>query len=368
MRTRTIVIIVVVGVLIIAGVVAAEVQRAHKIAELLDDLDSDKPDVAMDTLQELRKRGHHIVDELLARTNSPRRKERMRAAILLGEIGAEKAGPALVQLLHDEWLPVRRAAVIALGSIQYLPAAGDLIAMVNDEQAEMDTRCLAVQALGKLCLGELSEADRGLIVLSLKKILERRPEVPPEVEEEAAAEAPETPAEPAEEPIPPEPVPADTEIELRAEAVLTLGLTGVEAALEPLLESLSDRVEPSAVVRQYACMAVEDWPEVPSDTKAALKMGEALLKALEDDDATVRMFAARALARHSDFGDELEGLDKRIATKLAEMAVELTEGGEAGYWVREAARTACDSRHIPYHKEPEEENATGLATVAANTP
>jgi len=356
MSSRTYVILGVVLLLIVGAVVAAQYQRARKTAELLDDLDSDKSDLAVDTMQELVKRGQGVEDRLIEKLGSSRRKERMRAAVLLGEVGTPKCGPALVALLRDEWPPVRRAAIWALGTVGYGSAAPDLLGVVKDEEAQMDSRCLAVQSLALLCMGSLDQASRGLCVPAMTDILKRRPEVAPKkTEEETKAEDEAKKAEEEAlkakgyEPIPAEPAPTDAEVELRKEAVLLLGQTGAAEALAPLLASLDDRVEPSAVVRQHAAMALGDLAQVPADEASARAMGQALLGALEDEDATVRMFAARALARHPGFGEQRDNvLDTKINSTLGEMAQELTDEGEPGYWVREAARTACDARSVSY--------------------
>ncbi|MBM3473005.1 MAG: HEAT repeat domain-containing protein [Armatimonadetes bacterium] len=394
MRPRTYIIIGIILVLIAGGVIAAEIQRARKTRELLADLGTDASDVAKDTMEELRKRGGHIQDDLIQRTRSPRRKERMRAALLLGDVGSEKSGPALVVLLQDEWVPVRRAAVWALGRVGYPAAVSDLLAVVKDEEAEMDTRCLAVQSLSLLCMKGLEPTDRKLCIPAMTDILKRRPAMtekalkaitkrladqkkakdelkerqrtgkPKEKKKEEPAEEPaETKA--GEDTIPEEPVPADSEIELRGQAVLLLGMTGADEALQPLLESTREDVEPAALVRQYACMAIADMPEVPREPSAARETAMRLQRALDDGDTTVRMFAARALARHPDFGDEQNLLDEALNAKLAEMAQELTDLGEAGYWVREAARTACNARHLPYEKtETAKDEATPATTPA----
>ena len=140
--------------------------------------------------------------------------------------------------------------------------------------------------------------------------------------------------------------PADKEIELRRECVLALGLIGSPDALEAVFESADETIEPSALVRHYACMAIEDVQATPSDEGLAMSMGEALYDALEDTEADVRMAAAMALRKHTEFDDGT--LDGNINAKLLVMAQELndSEDADAGYWARDAAREACDSRHI----------------------
>jgi hypothetical protein len=259
----------------------------------------------------------------------------------------------------------------------------------------MDTRCLAVQSLSLLCRAGMEEADRGLCVPAMTQILERRPQITEKAleaiktrladakkakaelkerqltgkpkEEEKEAEEPAKETKEGEETIPEEPVPADTEVELRGQAVLLLGLTGAKEALVPLLDSADEEIETSAVVRQYACMALEDLPEVPSEEIDARSMAMRLFRALDDGDATVRMFAARALARHASFGGGLKALDEQLNAKLAEMAEELTDLGEAGYWVRAAARTACDARHVRYAQTEtaKGEGKSGTSLVSA---
>lgn len=397
MRSRTYVIVGAIVILIVAGMIAAQHQRAKRTQELIDDLGTDSPDIAKDTLDELRKRGRGIEERLIQRTASPRRKERMRAALLLGEVGSEKCGPALIALLKDEWLPVRRAAVEALGKVGYLPAVNDLLAVVRDEEAEMDTRTLAVQSLSLLCMAGLGESERKLCVPAMAEILERRPKLTEEAletigkrladqakakaeladrestgkpKQEKKEEQPPPAQEKAkDEELPEEPTPADKEVELRAQAVLLLGLTGAEEAFELLFDAANEEIEPAALVRQYACMAIEDLQEPPRDLSQARLMALQLKRALDDADASVRMFAARALAKHSSFGDELKIVDEAINAKLAEMAQELTDLGEPSYWVRQAARLACDARHVPYEKtrtvSDEEKSTTSLVSAGA---
>ena len=355
MTKRTYAVIALVVLVIVAGIAAAQWQRARKTAELLDDLDTESADVAVDTIHELKKRGHAVEGDLIARLNSARKKERLRAALLLGEVGrADRSGPALARLLDDEWDPVRHAAAQALGRLGYAPAMSQLLVVVHDEDQDMDTRCIAVQGIGALAQsGSLDEVDRKICVPPLAKILKRRPEVPPPEEEEEAEEEPAeaeeedeeaTEAEEEEEALPEEPAPADTEAELRIQCVLTLGLLHAPQAVEALLESTDDTIEPSAVVRSYACMAITDLPDLPEDDIEAALMGDKLLDALEDSAADVRMHAAMALATHTDFRSE--AIDNRINDALKAMAQELTEEGEPFYWAREAARVACNKRHV----------------------
>lgn len=357
MSKRTYVVIAVVAVLIAVGIAAAQWQRARKTVELLDDLDTASADLAVDTLHELKKRGHSIEDQLVARLKSDRRKERMRVAYLLGEVGRpEVCGPALVRALEDEWAPVRRAAAHALGKVGYAAAATPLLAMVQDEEEEMDTRCTAVQAIGLLGMsGNLDEVDRRICMPALAKILERRPEVPPPAEEEEVAAAEEEAA-PEEETLPEEPAPADTELELRKQCVLTVGLLNAPETFELLLPSIDDTVEPAAAVRECACMAIADVPELPADDTTAALMGNRLLDALEDSAANVRLHAAMALARHTDF--RTESLDDRINAALRGMAQELEAGGEPSYWAREAARVACSRRHVSLQETDEGEEGS----------
>jgi len=179
---------------------------------------------------------------------------------------------------------------------------------------------------------------------------EEEEEEPAEADEEAeegdeeAAGDEEAVAEEEEEALPEEPAPADTEVELRIQCVLALGLLHAPQAIEALLESADDTIEPSAVVRGYACIAIGDLPDLPADDTEAALMGDKLLDALEDSAADVRMYAAMALAQHTDFRSE--AVDGRINDALRAMAQELVEEGEPFYWAREAARVACNKRHV----------------------
>ncbi len=352
MSTRAYVVLALIAVVIGAGIVWAKVDQAEKRAEQLDDLDHDSSDVAIDTMAELAKHGSAVEGELIERLSSERKKERMRAAVLLGENGSpEKAGPALVEQLGDEWPPVRRASVVAIGNVAYLDGANALVGIITDTDQEMDTRSLAVQALCLLRMHGLADEDAELAVGPLASILEGRPDVPPkepEVEEEEADEDEgDDEAEEVEEEDPPpaaEAAPADKEIELRRECVLALGAIGSDAALNAVFASADDEIEPAALVRQYACMAIEDLSRVPEDGGVKQAMANTLLGALEDEDSDTRMWACRALTRHPRISEN--DVDPEINEKLVVMAAELIEEGEAGYWGRLAAKTACDSRGL----------------------
>ena len=62
MSTRAYIVLGLIVAVIALGIVLAEVQRATKTAELLDDLDHDSPDVAVDTMADLVERGGRIED------------------------------------------------------------------------------------------------------------------------------------------------------------------------------------------------------------------------------------------------------------------------------------------------------------------
>jgi HEAT repeat protein len=364
MSARAYSVIGLIAVVVIAGAVLAHIERQKKTAELLAQLDTGEADEAVDTMAALKTRGG-IEDELIQRTRSDRRKERMRAASLLGEVGtAAKAGPALEALLNDEWPPVRRAAVVAVRQVGHMDAVSPLMSIVRDPEQEMDTRCLAVESIAVLRMKGLSDDDAAMAALPLVEILERRPEVPPEEdEEEADEEEVEEEEEVPEDQKPPEEeaAPADEEIELRKECVLALALIGTPEALEAVCASADDQIEPAALVRRYACVALEDLRAIPDAPGVAPSMAEALDGALDDADAEVRLYAVRALTRHARFvGDDVPlGIDEQINEKLARMSAELTAEGETSYWVRRAAMLACDSRHIsPEEATPAHESSS----------
>jgi len=358
MSTRAYVVLALILLVIGAGIVWAEINRGEKRAEQLGDLDHDSSDVAVDTMAELAKYGSAVEDDLIEKLSSERKKERMRAAVLLGENGSpEKAGPALVGQLRDEWPPVRRASVVAIGNVAYLDGADALIDIISDADQEMDTRSLAVQALCLLRMHGLADEKAELAVEPLVSILEARPDVPPKEEEvEEEEEVDEDAVEVVIEDPPPaaEAAPADKETELRRECVLALGAIGTDVALNAVFASADDEIEPAALVRQCACMAIEDLQAIPDqgnaeDAALAQTMAETLLGALDDEDADTRMWACRALTRHPRISEK--DVDPRINERLVVMAAELVEEGEAGYWGRLAAKTACSSRGLEV-KEP----------------
>ncbi len=372
MSKRTIVIIVLAAVLVLAGVLLAQFQRERKTRELLANLHSDDTGVAVDTVRELKKRGPSLEGRLILRLNSYERRVRARSALLLGEVGRpSRSGPALLPLLRDEFDPVRRAAANSLGLLGYQDAVLPLLEVVRDDKQDMDTRSIALRALSVVALKTNPDRpNRELCIQALAKILGHRPAIKNKdlqkvkqarqdavqrranaartaagsrvPQEKKAAEKPKPL--PAPGALPEEPAPVDNEIELRADAALALSLLYTDSAVQPLIRSVNEVLEPSSTVRKSACLAIEDLRDLPRDDGLRALLGQALLRALDDSSPDVRMSAARALARHPVFG--IEGLDSSTNDMLRYMAQDLTEYGEPGYWVRAAARTACEARHI----------------------
>ncbi len=381
MSKRTTIIIVLAAVVVLAGVVLAQVQRARKTVELLDQLSTTDAATAVDTMHELQKRGHGVEHALIVKLNSPERQERMRAALLLGEIGRpSRSGPPLLPLLADDWAPVRRAAAGSLGLLHVEGAVHPLLRMAQDPKEEMDTRSIAVRSVSLIAMkGNLDQTDRELCAAALPALLKGRPaltkdqveavqkgradlakrlanaalvaqgrRVPPEPKEaEKKKEAPKLPPGA----LPEEAPPPDDEIELRTDVVLALGLLQTDTAIQPLIDSCDEMTEPAPGVRKAACMAIEDLSDLPRDSVMKVRLGQALLHTLGDSSPDVRMSACRALAKHPDF--ETPGLDASINEMLQYMSAERTDYGEPGYWVRAAARTACDSRHVVVPKPGE---------------
>jgi HEAT repeat protein len=399
MSKRTTIVIVLAAVLVLAGVVVAQVQRARKTAELLDELNTVDTSIALDTARELKKRGHSVESRLVDKLDSDEAIERVRVAKLLGEVGRAKvSGPALLPLLQDESDMVRRAAAKSLGLLAYAPAFSSLLELQGDKEQAMDTRVMAVRAISNIALlAKLDSGDRGLCTQAMAQILERRPKIKPEdiakivkarqdlvlrrenavraaagrrivkPKEEKAKPAPPKPTPPPEA-IEEEPTPADNEIELRAEAVLAVGLMAADSAIEPLVHATDEKTEPSPVVRKYACLAIEDLSELPRPDQLRADVGQALLRALDDSSTDVRTSAARALAKHKEIG--AAGIDTAINGVLRWMAQDLDEYGEPEYWVRAAARTACQARliEVPKPKEPvRKASATRPSAKAAET-
>jgi HEAT repeat protein len=368
-------------VVVLAGVVLAQVQRARKTGELLDQLSTADAATAVDTMHELKKRGHGVEHALIVKLNSPERKERMRAALLLGEIGRpSRSGPPLLPLLSDDWAPVRRAAAESLGLLHYEGAVHPLLRMAQDTKEEMDTRSIAVRKLSLIAmLGNLERTDRELCATALPALLKGRPALTKDQAKavrkgradlakrsaNAALVAqgrrvplePKEPEKPKAAPklapgaLPEEAPPPDNEIELRTDVVLALGLLRTDTAIQPLIDSCDEMTEPAPGVRKAACMAIEDLSDLPRDSVMKVKLGQTLLHTLQDSSPDVRLSACRALARHADF--ENAGLDGSINERLQYMSAEKTAYGEPGYWIRAAARTACDSRHIVVPKPGE---------------
>ncbi len=383
MQKRTSLIIACALVAVAAVIVFAAVQRAQKTHELLQDLYSGEPSKVVDAEGDLRKRGHGLEQALIAHAHAPAVDVRLAAAELLGDprIGRpDTSGPALLQLLRDGDVGVRRKAAAALGRLGVATAESmqALLDRVTDEEEDLKVRIVATRALGALHRSEHVRGPEGgfsEVVSALVKILEERPPVPPKEEEEAPAkeeteaqaeeaqEKAETPAEAEEEPV--EPEPADTTALLRGEIALTLGRISTHEAANAVIRSIDDEVEISADVREDACIALGDLNQTQTllaDAPMAQAAAEALLGALDDDAPNVRLHAAAALGRITSFSvprnvdaataQKLRDLDRDINEKIKTLALARTEDkGDPEYWVRKACQETAKLRGVRVKQE-----------------
>jgi len=357
---RAVVIILCVAAALVAILVLAGVQRAKATEDRLQDLYSGDPARVVDAVRDLRKRGHAVEQELIARADAPAVDVRLAAAELLGDqrVGrVETAGPVLVGMLSDEDLGVRRKAAGAIGRLGLgtAEAAQALLDRVADLDEDMNVRIVAVRSLGALAR---SEGVRGSgkapsrVIPALVRVLDQRPPVPPPVKEGAKP----PPAPPAAEVLEPAP---DTTAQLRYELVLTLGRISTPQAAEAVIRSMDDEVEAAAGVREVACIALGDLNQVQAilaDGARAITAAEGIIGALEDKDANVRIQAAAALSRIPTFVargadpttvQRLEALDQQINRKVAKLGRELTHSqGDPSYWVRKACQQAAKVRGV----------------------
>jgi len=121
--------------------------RVRETHEMMLVLASQDHDEAMEAMQRLKAHGVGLYPQLIdgIRTGVPR--VRWRSAVLLGELGDQRAIEPLIELLSGAEPVVRAAAAQALGHLDAQAAIPTLIRLVNGDP-ELVVRTAAVRALG----------------------------------------------------------------------------------------------------------------------------------------------------------------------------------------------------------------------------
>lgn len=309
LNNRTLRVLIVIAVVLIAAGVIARVSQAKRTTQYLQDLALEEPDKVMEAMTQLRERGSAIGARLVPVVTGTDKKAASRAAWLLGMVGSHAGDAALLDALKSEDPVLRIGALQSLGKLRVAEALTPATAIVGDAAEKPEVRCAAAY-----CLGMIGGKE---VVAPLAGALATRPApVPP---------APATPPAPGA-PAPPPP-PPDTTISLRVAAVQALGAARVAEGLKPLAEAVKEAVEPSPEVRVAAGYALGDVAAAATDEANNRAAAEGLCEALKDKVGDVRIAAAFALGKVALPKD----LEPSVNTALK------TAEEDKHYWTRLAA-------------------------------
>jgi HEAT repeat protein len=123
------------------------------VADLVPALDDPDPDIRLATVTSLAMQGKEAqaaTGKLLARLKDEHPLVRQAAADALGQLQSIEAVEALIELLHDPSLDIRRSAAVALGKIG--PPASKASEALGKAVTDLDedVRLAATVALGQI--------------------------------------------------------------------------------------------------------------------------------------------------------------------------------------------------------------------------
>jgi hypothetical protein len=319
-RTLTIIILVILGAAALAWYI--HLQRLIKLVAMSDQLASEKFDDAQEAMDWLAHYGRGAVPALNGLLQKRALKEywpqQWRAAQVLAQIGDESSIQPLIDALGpDHATPVRAAAAKALGRLRAIEAKATLTDILDDKKSDLDLRCAAALALGRL-------GDKDAVG-SLLAALAQRPPVPPKAKEgEAGAQEP-----------PPPPPPPDETIPLRVAACQALGQIREPTSVNDLSAAADPDVEPSLLVQREAVAALGEigsQDAIPTLLKRLQDVREkpGADKIVPDTDGDIRVAAAHAL------GQVGAGTPEVIA------ALQASATADRHYWVRLAAQESLE--------------------------
>lgn len=279
LNNRTIRVLAVIAVILIAAGVITRVSQSRHTAQYLQNLALQEPEKVMEAMTQLRLRGASVGPRLAELVQAGDAQAAPRAAWLLGMVKSQAGDPALIAAVASPDIVLRVAALQALGQLRVASADAEIAKVLVDAEQKPEVRASAAYALGMI--GTPSAVD------ALTKILGDRPApVPAE-----AAGAPVVPAAP-----PPSP---DTTLNVRLAAALALRQLKAPGGAAALAETLKPDVEPSPEVRVAAAYALGDVSSVLTEESQIQTALTGLMEGLKDTVGDVRIASAYALGRAS---------------------------------------------------------------------
>lgn len=340
LSNRTVRIIGIIVVVLIAAYAIAWISAVRRTGKYLADLSSQEPDKVMDAMGALRERGKAVVPKLQELVRTGQGEGAARAAWLLGMIGDPHAASDLVAALQSKDPEVRLGALQGLGQLHYTGQNAAMVvqsvgAILTKADEKNEVRVAAAYALGSL-------GQRGGVTPLVTVLGDRPKPVPPTPAPPPAPVAPATPpAAGAKPPAPPAapaapPPPPDTTIPVRAAAARALGRIADPYAIDALVTAVSE-AEPDPEVRVAAGYALGDVGAAAVVDEAAIRAVNGLIEGLKDKNADVRTACAYALGKTR--------LPKSMESTVA-AAISKTKTDD-DYWARLAAARSADMLRLP---------------------
>ncbi|MGD8237118.1 MAG: HEAT repeat domain-containing protein [Armatimonadota bacterium] len=346
--------------LLIFGIaVAALMQKRAKIPELVMQLGAADYGDAQDAMRELTTMRALVIEDVCDVLANPTSAgytdpQRWRAALVLGDIGGERAVEVLLRALKEsESKDVQWNCIVALGKLGATEAAEELIRILQDDDMAEVVRLTAIRTLGLLdaqdavgpLIGQLEKrpdaqqviAERRAEEREAKEAQERADErkkyedadlpVPAHLLEQEVAEEEEEAAEITDADRP----------QLRIASCEALAMLGDKEAVPPLCEAADSSYEPEYSVRIAAIVALGDLADASDE-----QVIDVLVRNLkdvtwdmnadgedDDPDGDVRVAAAHVLRRLGGKNDTAVAALQRAAD-------------DKHYWVRFAATESIE--------------------------
>jgi HEAT repeat protein len=315
LNNRTIRVLAIIAVILIAVVTLTRVSQARHTAQYLQDLTLQEPDKVMEAMTQLRQRGASIGPRLAALVQAGDAQAAPRAAWLLGLVQSHAGDQVLIAALASPDTALRVAALQSLGQLRVVSADAAISQVLLDTAQKPEVRASAAYALGMIATRPAVEA--------LVKVMAERPA--PVVAPPAGAA-----------PVPGAPAPApDTALTVRLAAATALAQTKAAAGADVLAQALRPSVEPSPEVRVAAAYALGDVGSALNDEAQMRVAITGLLDGLKDAVGDVRIASAHSLGRvELPAGAAGVALSSEVKTAL-EQARE-----DKHYWARLAATEA----------------------------
>ncbi|MHB8995680.1 MAG: HEAT repeat domain-containing protein [Armatimonadota bacterium] len=315
LNNRTIRVLAIIAVILIAVVTLTRVSQARHTARYLQDLTLQEPDKVMEAMTQLRQRGASVGPRLAALVQAGDAQAAPRAAWLLGLVQSHAGDQALVAALASPDTGLRVAALQSLGQLRVITAEAEIGKVLLDVAQKPEVRASAAYALGMIATTPAVEA--------LVKVMAERP-APVIAAEAGAAPGPAAPA----------PAP-DTALTVRLAAATALAHTKAAASADVLAQALRPSVEPSPEVRVAAAYALGDIGSMLTDEEQIRVALTGLLDGLKDAVGDVRIASGHSLGRVDlPAGAAGVALANEVKTAL-EQARE-----DKHYWARLAATEA----------------------------